>query len=108
MKMQLIVVTTKEKLIMNNVINISNFPKDKYRVKVRHYRDRKQCKRSGFNGSLWATVVRVYDAASPVVLAEGHSRCRKNDTPDRRVGLHIAMGRAAKELVHNGFSLYSV
>lgn len=88
-----------------NNISITTFPKDKYRVKVRHYRSKDSCNHAGFNASNWATVVQVYDAEAPVCLAEGIARCRKNDSPDRRKGLHIALSRAAKELINNGYSL---
>lgn len=89
---------------MNN-ISIAIFPKEKYRVKIRHFRNKYECKEAGFNASTWATVVRIYDKDCPVILAEGVSRCRKNDCPDRRQGLRVALGRAAKELINNGFNL---
>ena len=90
---------------MNNPISINNFSKDKYRVRVRHFRNKEQCELAGFHGSKWATIVAVYDSESPIILAEGVSRCRKNDTPDRRRGLNIALHRAAKKLIHAGFKL---
>ena len=89
-----------------NPVSISElFPKENYRVRIRHYRNQNECETAGFpKKAKWATWIRVYDAENPeVLLAAADSCCRYTDTPDRKVGLYIALNRAAKMLKLSGF-----
>ena len=81
------------------------FPKENYRVRIRHYRNQIECENAGFpKKAKWATWIRVYDAENPdVLLATADSACSKRDTPCRKTGLYIALQRAAKMLKLSGF-----
>ncbi len=63
-----------------------------------------QLKRIGKTTAKYVTIAKLFTKEGDRLVAEGIAACSKTDNPSRKVGRHVAIGRALatynKELIH--------
>ena len=57
-----------------------------------------QLKRIGKTNAKYVTIAKLYDDEHPFSVAQGIAACGSKDSPTRKLGRSIAIGRALKEL----------
>ena len=53
--------------------------------------------RSARKGHKYMTLCKLYDREKKLLIGHGESYCSRKDLADRRIGRHVAIGRAMKE-----------
>lgn len=70
------------------------------RVVVRHFHSGNSSKNKR-HGKQMRTIADLLDLKTGLILARGKAECHKGESPSRKIGRQVAIGRALKQL-HTG------
>ena len=73
----------------------NNLPKH-VKVVLKHFH-KGNSSRSARKGHPYMTLCQLYDRSTHLLIGHGESHCSNKDLPNRRIGRHVAIGRAMKE-----------